>query len=1207
MIELKRWWVKIGGVVMVLTGIGTTGIVLAGPDLQRDFGKGGPAQLPPPLFFETNQGQTDPSVKFLARGKGYTVFLTPSEAVLSLRPPAGSRTQGPEVVRMKLAGAKAHPTLQGQGRLTGHSSYFSGRDARTPTITTEQFAKVSVQQVYPGIDLVYYGKNGDLEYDFVVAPGADPKLIRMKFEVSQALQLDAEGQLILKLADTQLVFHAPVVYQAIGDTRKIIPGKFVLAKDHHVEFAIGAYDRSKELVIDPSLTYSTYLGTTVEDRANAIAVDASDNVYLTGRTASVADKFPNTTPDAGSSTIQASNNGGAFDVFVIKMNSAGAIQWATYLGGAGDDIGKSIAVDATGRVYLTGSTTFTAGTTYPFVTGYRDVNSGGTDAFITAINPTGTALIYSTYIGGAGEDVGTSIVVDSAGNAYVTGGTTSDNSTRSATAGAYQTNNGGPGGAVENAFVAKFNAAGTIQYFTYLGGSVTGGTRGNAIAIDGTGNAYVTGYCRDTFPTFPSGVLPLPRAFKLTIGGAQDAFVSKISPSGANLLYSTYLGGSGISQGMGIKVDSTGNVYVTGDTDSTNFPDATTDGNTVGFAKVGQTTIVGNFDAFVFKLAMNATGHTDGVYCTFLGGSGLDHVNALVLDSFGDAYVTGRTESSDFLSAGPGSIQTPIETVQNGTAKAFVTVIGPSGSTRLLNTYIGGVTDQEGQGIGLDSGNNIWVSGWTNSTGFPTASPQQAANRGSYDAFVLKISPTSPPAASPPTITSLTPTLGTVLGGTTVIVTGTGFSGVTSVQFGGTNAFSYTVASSTVITAVTPGHVAGTVDVVVTTTAGANANTVADDYVYTPVAPAAGPTLTAIAPTFGPTTGGTSVKLTGTGLTGVTLVVFVAGSSTVNAFSFIVNSDTLITAITPAHVSGVVDTIVKNSLGTSPVVSADQFTFLTPAPVITGLSPILGTIYGGTTVAITGTGLTGVTLVSFGTTSAASFTVNSDSLITAVTPAHVAGAVDVRATNPVSTTPIVAADQFTFFTPPPVITGIIPKLGVTTGGTTVVISGTGFTGVTGAAGVQFGGVNAASYVVNSDTRISAVSPTHDVGTVDIIVTAPVGPSAITAADQFTYFFTPVVAGTVAPFDPYVFPSPANKSSASVAYYLASSGNAKARFYNEIGVLVATTNETGQSAGANTSVFEVGDWAPGVYFCLLNVTYDDGTSVKYSRLKFVVTR
>src|SRR3989339_682083 len=396
-----------------------------------------------PLCFESNHGQTDASVKFLARGKGYTLFLTSTEAVLALKTAAGSKAEGLDVVRMKL------------------------KDANI-----EQYSKVEIKQIYPGINMVYYGNNGQLEYDFVVAPGANPGLIKMIFKGAKNLELDQKGNLVLNLQEGRLAFNAPTLYQKTGSKRDIVAGRFVLSGNEQVSFEVAAYDKKKELVIDPTLAYSTYLGTTVADRVNSMYVDASGNVYLTGET--TGDGFPGT-----GSHYQNFNKGGAYDAFVLKINPAGAVEWGTYLGGGGVDVGSSIAVSQTGIIYVCGSTT-SAGvafpnTVIPSATSYQAVNNGGTDAFLTAIAANGNSLVYSMFIGGAGEEFAFGVAVDSTNNAYVTGGTTSNNTTLPVTGGFQGDNASGTGDTHENAFVAKFNSAGTVQFFTYLGGTTVGG------------------------------------------------------------------------------------------------------------------------------------------------------------------------------------------------------------------------------------------------------------------------------------------------------------------------------------------------------------------------------------------------------------------------------------------------------------------------------------------------------------------------------------------------------------------------------------------------------------------------------------------------------------------------------------------------------------------------------------------------------------
>jgi len=683
-----------------------------------------PAYSQLPLYFEANRGQAGASLKFLARGPGYRLYLTSSEATLILQQDA---------IHLHLIGSHPHPLIEGEGLLPGKSNYFFGNDSQKWITGVAQYSKVAYRQVYPGIDMIYAGDRQQLEYSFVVAPGADASLITMDFKGVHRLRLDPQGNLILSFkTGSEVSFKAPTLYQHVGNKRVPISGHFVLTAKKLVRFEIGVYDRSHELIIDPTLVYSTYLGGTVDDRANAIAVDAAGNTYITGETTS--NLFPGT---AGQ--FQAANGGGASDVFVTKINAAGtAVLWSTYLGGGGDDIGNGIAVDGSGNVYITGSTT--AGG-FPVMAAFQAASAGGTDAFVAAINAAGTALIYSTYLGGAGVDGGNGIAVDASGIAYITGHTTSADFPVSV--GAFQ----GIAGGADDAFVASFTPAGLRRYASFLGGTTA--DHGNAIAIDSLGNAYITGQTSNgTFPITPLAP-PTAAAFKLTITGATDAFVAKVNPSGTTLLYSTFVGGSGDDEGTSIALDSANNVYITGVTYSADFPK-------IGFATVGQTAIgAAAPDAFIFKLHIgNGGGSNDGVYSTYLGASSDDRGMGIAVDGFGDAYVSGHTTSLDFPTVNP----LPGQTTLSATGKVFVSEVSPSGASLLYSTYLGGGTDQAGQGIALDRSNNIYVTGWTNSTDFPTAIPIQPGNAGSFDAFVSKISAPTPPPTPP---TSL---IGTALG-----------------------------------------------------------------------------------------------------------------------------------------------------------------------------------------------------------------------------------------------------------------------------------------------------------------------------------------------------------------------------------------------------------------------------------------------------------
>ena len=658
-----------------------------------------------PLSFEINRGQTDAQVKFLARGQGYGLFLTPREAVLSLRvaqaktaqarkpaPGKGAKADEPArsaVVRMRLAHANSHPELSGLDPVPGTSNYFIGNDPGKWQTEIAHYARVKYAAVYPGIDLVYHGNQRQLEYDFVLAPGADPKRIELVFEGARRLSLDKQGNLVLATAGGELVQRKPVVYQEAQGKRTEVEGRYVLRGRNRAGFHVASYDTRRPLVIDPVLSFSTYLGGSGEDRGYGIAVDASGNAYVTGTTAS-----SNFSTTAGA--YQRVYGGGSYDAFVTKLNATGtALTYSTYLGGSGDDEAWSIAVDAGGNVYLTG---LTDSSNFPTTAGtYQTVYSGGSypfDAFVAKLNAGGTALVYSTYLGGSGGDYGYGIAVDGSGNAYVTGSTGSSNFPT--TAGAYQTVSSGGG----DAFVTKLNAAGTaLVYSTLLGGS--GADYGADIAVDGGGNVYVMG------PTASSNFPTTAGAYQTVYGGGSyDAFVTKLNATGTALLYSSLLGGSGWGPGFGITLDGSGNAYVTGYTASSNFP--TTAG---AYQRVYGG---GSYDAFVTKL--NATG-TALVYSTYLGGSGGDGGNSIVVDASGNAYLSGTTVSSNFPTTADAH-----QFVNAGGGDAFVTKLNAAGSAFVYSTYLGGTGSDSGPGIAMDGSGNVYVTGYTLSSNFPTTS-----------------------------------------------------------------------------------------------------------------------------------------------------------------------------------------------------------------------------------------------------------------------------------------------------------------------------------------------------------------------------------------------------------------------------------------------------------------------------------------------------
>src|SRR5438445_679977 len=553
-----------------------------------------------PLHFEANRGQTHEDVCFLARGPGYSLFLTPTGTALTLtkqessahkpaahgKPEPRGRATG-TVLRMTFAGANPDPRVTGLEELPGKANYFIGNDPANWRTSVPTYAKVRYADLYPRIDLLYYGNQRQLEYDLVVRPGADPTSIVLDIQGADRLQVDAQGDLVLQTTVGPIRQRKPVIYQELDGVRKDIPGGYVLKGEHQVGFKVAAYDASQALVIDPVLSYSTYLGGSGEDRDPAIAVDAAGNAYVTGHTESR--NFPTTT-----GAFQTGFGGGAMssgqgDAFVTKLNPAGsALVYSTYLGGSGPDDGKGIAVDAAGNAYVTGST---ASSNFPTTIGaFQTIKGGSGNAFVTKLNPTGSALVYSTYLGGSGAsgDYGAGIAVDAAGNAYVTGITSS--SDFPTTAGAFQTTFGG---GLYDIFVTKLEPTGSaLVYSTYLGGSAL--DKGYGIAVDTSGNAYVTGLTYSTdFPTTPGAIQTTYSEGGLYSGG--DAFVTKLNAAGSALVYSTYLGGRGTDMGRAIALQYP-NVYVTGHTESYDFPTTTGAFQTMHDAVSGT-------DVFVAKIA----------------------------------------------------------------------------------------------------------------------------------------------------------------------------------------------------------------------------------------------------------------------------------------------------------------------------------------------------------------------------------------------------------------------------------------------------------------------------------------------------------------------------------------------------------------------------------------------------------------------------
>jgi hypothetical protein len=573
-----------------------------------------------PLTFEENRGHGDAPVKFVARGAGYALFLTRSGPILSLARggDGGARTkQGQQaLVGIKFLGARQQPKLEGSGRLGGRVNYLIGRDRLRWRTNVATYREVSYRRVWRGIDVAFYGRQGgQLEYDFRLAPGADPAKIAWRFSGARALRKTSNGDLLVKTGAGWVRQARPQAFQVVHGERRAVASSYVVS-GRRLGIGLGAYDHRLPLVIDPVLAYSTYLGGSSPDYGYAIAVDGSGAAYVTGGTYS--SDFP--TKDA----LQGTNGGSVSDdVFVTKLNPAGSeLVYSTYLGGSGVDDGYGIAVDGTGAAYVTGVTT---SSNFPTKEALQSTKAGDEDAFIAKLNPAGSALAYSTYLGGSDFDFGYGIAVDGTGAAYVTGRTVSPNFP---TKDAMQSANAG----FEDAFIAKLNPAGSaLVYSTYLGGS--GNESGRGIAVDGAGAAYLGGETGS--PNFPT-----KDALQNANAGSDDAFIAKLNPAGSALVYSTYLGGIGAEDGFAIAVDGAGAAYITGQTLSYDFP--TRDAL--------QSTKDSFEDAFITKL--NPAG-SELVYSTYLGGnSEFDAGRGIAVDEAGAAYLAGYTTSSNFPTKG---------------------------------------------------------------------------------------------------------------------------------------------------------------------------------------------------------------------------------------------------------------------------------------------------------------------------------------------------------------------------------------------------------------------------------------------------------------------------------------------------------------------------------------------------------------------------
>jgi hypothetical protein len=712
------------------------------------------AQLP--SVFEENAGQAGGRVRFLSRGAGHTLLLGAGGVTLALRkgggkegsgvPPhvrapgenaRGRRAPGPsyQLVNMQFVGANPRPEIAGEGALASKVNYFVGRDASKWRAGVKTFAGIRYRDLYPGVDLVFHGGDGGgrLEYDFVLAPGASPRDVRLSFEGADSLSLGKDGELLLHTQAGTISQSAPVIYQQVNGVRRAVEGGYVLRGRREVGFRLGDYDRSAPLVIDPVLVYSTYFFSSAE-----MAVDPAGAVYVVG----TSDSFYNdlsATPGAYQTTHR-----GLSDVFVAKLDPTGsAVNYVTYLGGTGlvgidglTDSGSSIAVDAAGNAYVTG---YTETNDFPVTPGaFQPASGGAFDVFVTKFNPTGSALVYSSYLGGNSTEMGRSITLDAAGAAYVVGGTNSpDFPVKNALQPAKK------GG--EDFYLTKVAPDGkSLEYSTYLGGNEYESGYDAHVAVDAAGAAYVAGSTssRD-YPVTPGAFQPTAKSPDGFYG--IDVVVSKVAPGGAALVYSTYLGGARSEGVSGVALDAAGQAHVSGYTDSYDFP-------TLNALYPTARDPYGN--GFLTKL--NAAG-AGLVYSTYLSGTprdicrtglfsivicGGEYATAVATDAAGNAYVTGNTASSDFPAPSDALQSSP-----NGPSDAYVIKLNPAGQA-LYSTRLGGGSYDSGGDLHADSNGLVYVLGYTSSDDFPTVNAYRDTQAPVYDPvygnFLAKLSEAEP-------------------------------------------------------------------------------------------------------------------------------------------------------------------------------------------------------------------------------------------------------------------------------------------------------------------------------------------------------------------------------------------------------------------------------------------------------------------------------
>ena len=755
-------WVVLGSIVAVAV-LATAGIVVAGSAKSKSHRAalattaslkpilGNRTATPPlhdsvrasyaalPLAFEANEGQTDAQVRYVARGSGYKLSLTSKQAIISLpgrkstsevrdmmmnkrrgaagvkamlkkRAVTNHRESSTAVVRMNLLGANPHSQLTAENRQQGIVNYFLGNDPSKWKSNIALYGQVTYRQLYPGVDLAFHGAGKQLEFDYLVSPQANAAPIGLSFEGAESMRTDGAGDLVLSTSAGPVQLHKPVAYQSKNGVRQAVDARFVVNGKNQVAFELGSYDHTRELVIDPTVTYSTYFGGDFADYGISIAVDGSGNAYVAGATDS------DTIPAPGGGTVSPTNNGslsGAFDTFVTKIGPTGTCIFTTFFGGTNDDFPGGIAIDSQG-VYIGGTT---ASSDFPATVGQTlflgGITNGANDAYAVKLALSNGALTWGTYIAGTDSDSGLGIAVDSGHNVYVVGETFSQD-LGGALGGVNHLPNGSAvnlntGSGADDGYIVKLNSGGTAYALvSYIGGS--SGDLATGVALDGSGNIYVSGETISIDLPTTAGVVQATCGTDGTCntgtsGAQDDAFVVSIKADLSNYNCVTYYGGSSFDDAFAIAADASGNSFITGTTGSTDLLSPGTP---------FQSTLLGTQNAFIIEL--NSTG-SSATYSSYFGGDGIDLGYSIALDASDNVYLTGQTTSTTF------PLLNATQAVGSGSSDAFVSVLGISQGQLLFSTFLGGGGDEdqfEG-GIAVDPSENIYVTGDTDSGNGTTA------------------------------------------------------------------------------------------------------------------------------------------------------------------------------------------------------------------------------------------------------------------------------------------------------------------------------------------------------------------------------------------------------------------------------------------------------------------------------------------------------